>query len=84
MQIQLRMTERSPYSKVVVAPDMQTASSFPFQLVVSMDEKNTCTDVVVSVKVEGNPMMLMMVKGKIKPALDSLVEQLKYFVENRN
>ena len=25
-----------------------------------------------------------MVKGKIKPALDSLVEQLKYFAENRN
>ena len=69
MQIQLRMAEKSPYSKVVVAPDMQTASS---------------TDVVVSIKIEGNPMMLMMVKGKIKPALDSLVEQLKYFVENKN
>ena len=48
------------------------------------DEKNGCTDVVVSIKIEGNPMMLMMVKGKIKPALDSLVEQLKYFAENRN
>ena len=84
MQIQLRMAEKTPYSKVVVAPDMQTASSFPFQLVVSMDEKNGCTDVVVSIKIEGNPMMLMMVKGKIKPALDSLVEQLKYFAENRN
>ena len=49
-----------------------------------MDEKNGSTDVVVSIKIEGNPMMLMMVKGKIKPALDSLVEQLKYFVENKN
>jgi carbon monoxide dehydrogenase subunit G len=84
MQIQLRMAEKTPYSKVVVAPDMQTASSFPFQLIVSMDEKNGSTDVVVSIKIEGNPMMLMMVKGKIKPALDSLVEQLKYFVENKN
>ena len=84
MQIQLRMAEKSPYSKVVVAPDMQTATSLPFQLVVSMTEKDSCTDVVIAVKIEGNPMMLMMVKGKIKPALDSLVEQLKYFVENRN
>ena len=53
-------------------------------LLSAMDEKNGSTDVVVSIKIEGNPMMLMMVKGKIKPALDSLVEQLKYFVENKN
>ena len=82
MQIQLRMVEKIPYSKVVVAPDSSTASQLPFQLIVSMNEKNGVTDTVVSTSIEGNSMMLMMVKGKIKPALDSLAEQLKYFVEN--
>lgn len=82
MQIDLRMAEKIPYSKVVIAPDTSTASSFPFQLIVSMIEKNGYTDTVVSAKIEGNSMMLMMIKGKIKPALDTVVEQLKYFVEN--
>lgn len=83
MQIDLRMSEKIPYSKVVVAPDMSTASSLPFQLIVSLTEKNGYTETMVSVKIEGNSMMLMMVKGKIKPALDTMVEQLKYFAENR-
>lgn len=83
MQIDLRMSEKIPYSKVVVAPDMSTASSLPFQLIVSLTEKNGYTETMVSVKIEGNSMMLMMVKGKIKPALDTMVEQLKYFAENK-
>ena len=66
-----------------MAPDMSTASSLPFQLIVSLTEKNGYTETMVSVKIEGNSMMLMMVKGKIKPALDTMVEQLKYFAENR-
>ena len=54
MQIQLRMAEKSPYSKVVVVPDMQTATSLPFQLVVSMTEKDSCTDVVIAMKIAYN------------------------------
>ena len=78
------MAEKTPYSKIVIAPDMSTASSFPFQLIITLDEKNGYTDTVVSTKIEGNSMMLMMIKGKIKPALDTMVEQLKYFAENRS
>lgn len=84
VQIQLRMAEKTPYSKIVIAPDMSTASSFPFQLIITLGEKNGYTDTVVSTKIEGNSMMLMMIKGKIKPALDTMVEQLKYFAENRS
>ncbi len=84
MQITLKMAEKCPYSKVVISPDTSTTSPFPFRLIFEMEENSSRTDTIASIEVDANPMMLMMVKKQMKTAVDTIVEQLKYFVENRS
>ena len=83
MQITLEMVERTPFSKVVVAPASDSGSPMPFKMNIEMDEKNGGTDTRISFVIDANPMMLMMIKGKAKDALDLMADRLKYYIENQ-
>ncbi len=83
MQITLEMVERTPFSKVVVAPAADSGSPMPFKMVIEMKEKDSQTDTRIAFDIDANPMMVMMIKGKAKDALDLMADQLKYYIENQ-
>lgn len=81
MQLTLQYAERSPYHTVAIAPAQGSSSPLPFRLVLAISPKddNSC-NVVVKAEIEGgNPMMTMMLKPKLRPALDKIAEQIQYY-----
>lgn len=81
MQLTLQYAERTPYSTVAVAPAQGSGSPIPFRLALSISgiDDSAC-HVVVRAEIEGgNPMMTMMIKPKLRPALDKIVEQIQYY-----
>ena len=81
MQLTLQYAERTPYSTVAISPASGSASPLPFRFVMSITpiDDNSC-DVVVRAEIEGgNPMMTMMLKPKLRPALDKIAEQIQYY-----
>ena len=83
MQITLEMVERTPFSKVVVAPAADSGSPMPFKMVIDMKEKDSQTETRIAFDIDANPMMVMMIKGKAKDALDLMADRLKYYIENQ-
>lgn len=83
MQISLEMVERTPYSKVVVAPAAGSGSPMPFKMVIDINEKPSETITRIAFDIDANPMMVMMIKGKAKDALDMMADRLKYYIENQ-
>ena len=83
MQITLEMVERTPFSKVIVAPAADSGSPMPFKMVIDMKEKESQTETRIAFDIDANPMMVMMIKGKAKDALDLMADRLKYYIENQ-
>ena len=81
MQLTLQYAERTPYNTVAIAPAQGSSSPLPFRLVLNISEgdENSC-GVAVRAEIEGgNPMMTMMLKPKLRPALDKIAEQIQYY-----
>ena len=81
IQLTLQYAERTPYTTVAVAPAQGSGSPIPFRLVLKLTaiDDQSC-DVVVRAEIEGgNPMMTMMIKPKLRPALDKIAEQIQYY-----
>ena len=77
VQLTLRIEERRPYSLVSIAPD--GTSAVPLHINLEIGEKGSSSDVLLHVDVEGgNPMITMMLKPKLKEAVDKIVDQLRY------
>ena len=83
MQITLEMLERTPFSKVVVAPAADSGSPMPFKMNIEMKEDGPQTNTRIAFDIDANPMMVMMIKGKAKDALDLMADRLKYYIENQ-
>ncbi len=81
MSLTLQYAERNPYSRVTIAPASNSSSPIPFRLSLNITEgAGNCCDVTVSASIEGgNPMMTMMIKPKLRPALDKIAEQIQYY-----
>ena len=81
IQLTLQYAERIPYTTVAVAPAQGSGSPIPFRLVLTMTAIDDLScDVVVRAEIEGgNPMMTMMIKPKLRPALDKIAEQIQYY-----
>lgn len=81
VQLTLQYAERSPYHTVAIAPAQGSNSPLPFRLVLRISEGDaTSCSVVVRAEIEGgNPMMTMMLKPKLRPALDKIAEQIQYY-----
>lgn len=80
IQLNLQYAERSPYSTVAISPASGSNSPLPFRLAlnISANDESSC-NVVVRAEIEGgNPMMTMMIKPKLQPALDKIAEQIQY------
>ena len=81
ISLTLQYAERTPYSSVAIAPATGSSSPLPFRLTMNIVEGvgNSC-DVTLVADIEGgNPMMTMMIKPKLRPALDKIAEQIQYF-----
>ena len=81
MQLTLQYAERNPYTTVAIAPAAGSASPVPFRFVMTISpvDESEC-QVAVSANIEGgNPMMTMMLKPKLRPALDKIAEQIQYY-----
>ncbi|MBQ9474566.1 MAG: SRPBCC family protein [Bacteroidales bacterium] len=77
VQLSMRIEERCPYTLVSIAPDGATA--VPLHIKLEIGEKGASSSVRILVDVEGgNPMITMMLKPKLKEAVDKIVDQLKY------
>ena len=80
VQLTLAYAERTPYTRVAVAPAANSSTSVPFKAYVDLkdnaDESTQCT---VVFQVDGNPMMTAMLKPKLRTAADALAERLQYF-----
>ena len=81
MQLTLQYAERTPYSLVAIAPAAGSGSPIPFRFVLKINPQDD-TSCEASVRAEldgGNPMITMMLKPKLRPALDKIAEQIQYF-----
>ncbi len=81
MQLTLQYAERTPYSLVAITPAHGSSSPIPFRIMMKIAHRdaNSC-DVTVCAEIEGgNPMMTMMLKPKLRPALDKIAEQIQYY-----
>lgn len=81
IQLSLQYAERRPYSLVAIEPAAGSGSPVPFRfvLLITPIDDIQC-DVVVRAEIEGgNPMMTMMLKPKLRPALDKIAEQIQYY-----
>ena len=81
IQLTLQYAERVPYTTVAIAPAHGGGSPVPFRMVLKITPAvgNECS-VVVCAEIEGgNPMMTMMIKPKLRPALDKIAEQIQYY-----
>ena len=81
MQLSLQYAERRPYSLVAIMPAAGSGSPVPFRFAMQINSIDDMQcDVVVRAELEGgNPMMTMMLKPKLRPALDKIAEQIQYF-----
>ncbi len=81
MQLTLQYAERTPYHTVAIAPAQGSNSPLPFRLALKITEGDaTSCHVVVCAEIEGgNPVMTMMLKPKLRPALDKIAEQIQYY-----
>lgn len=81
IQLTLQYAERSPYHTVAIAPAQGSNSPLPFRLALAISSgDDTSCSVVVRAEIEGgNPMMTMMIKPKLRPALDKIAEQIQYY-----
>lgn len=81
MQLTLQYAERSPYHTVAIAPAQGSSSPLPFRLVLKITPGNdtSCSVVVCAEIGGGNPMMTMMLKPKLRPALDKIAELIQYY-----
>lgn len=81
MQLTLQYAERQPYTTVAIAPAAGSDSPVPFRLVLNIDadDETRCRVCVTADISGGNPMMTMMLKPKLKPALDQIAEQIQYY-----
>lgn len=81
VQLTLQYAERTPFSTVAISPAAGSNSPLPFRLVMKINpmSDNEC-EVCVRAEIEGgNPMMTMMLKPKLRPALDKIAEQIQYY-----
>ena len=81
VQLTLQYAERTPYSRVALAPAAGSGSPVPFRFILMLTpiDESSC-DAQVHAEIEGgNPMMAMMIKPKLRPALDKIAEQIQYF-----
>ncbi len=81
VQLTLQYAERTPYSRVALAPAAGSGSPVPFRFILMLTpiDESSC-DAQVRAEIEGgNPMMAMMIKPKLRPALDKIAEQIQYF-----
>ena len=81
VQLTLQYAERTPYTTVAISPAHGSNSPLPFRLVLQMTpvDDNSCEARVVADIEGGNPMMTMMIKPKLRPALDKIAEQIQYY-----
>lgn len=81
MQFTMQYAERTPYTTVAIAPAAGSGSPIPFRFVLKITpQSDTSCEAFFSAEIEGgNPMLAMMLKPKLRPALDKLAEQLQYF-----
>lgn len=81
VQLTLQYAERTPFSTVAISPAAGSNSPLPFRFVMKINpmSDNEC-EVCVRAEIEGgNPMMTMMLKPKLRPALDKIAEQIQYY-----
>lgn len=81
IQLSLQYAERTPFTKVAIAPATGSNTPVGFRIILNISpvDDTTCY-VTVSAEIEGgNPMMAMMIKPKLKPALDKIAEQIQYY-----
>ena len=81
IQLTIQYAERNPYTRVAVAPAANSGSPVSFRLILDISPiDDTQCHTVVRAEIEGgNPMMAMMLKPKLRPALDKIAEQIQYF-----
>lgn len=81
MTITLTFAERTPYSRIVIAPAASSNSPVPLTATVNLtDNGNDSTRCNMVFDSEGgNPMMTMMLKPKLRELGDTLMDQLQYF-----
>lgn len=81
MTITLEYAERTPYSRIVVAPTNNSSSPIPFKATVNLKD-NGSDSTSVNMVVDGgggNPMVSMMLKPKLREAADKLMDALQYY-----
>lgn len=81
VSLTLQYAERVPYTTVAIAPAANSGSPVPFRFVLCITpaDDNSC-EALVRAEIEGgNPMVTMMIKPKLRPALDKIAEQIQYF-----
>lgn len=73
-EIKLRMREKTPHSKVILAA---ASDKLPFTLTANIDSLSDNTS-AVQLQFEGefNPMMAMMIKGPISKFIETLAENM--------
>ena len=79
--ITLEYAERTPYSRIVVAPASNSNSPIPLKATVNI-MGNGPDSARVNMVVDGgggNPMLTMMLKPKVREAVDKLMDGLQYY-----
>ena len=81
MQLTLTYTERTPFSRIYIAPASNSSSPIPFKAGIHITEKSAdACDVSIHFESDGgNPMMNMMLKPKLKELANMLADRLQYF-----
>ncbi|MBQ2530137.1 MAG: hypothetical protein II547_07775 [Treponema sp.] len=81
IQLTITCLERVPYSRIVVGPAANSSSPVPFRMEVGLQPEGVdATRVGITVNIDGgNPMMTMMLKPKLKDAVDMMADKLQYF-----
>lgn len=81
MTITLTFAERTPYSRLVIAPAADTNSPMPFTATLTFEDMgDDSTQCQMLFETDGgNPMMTMMLKPKLRELGDKLMDQLQYF-----
>lgn len=81
VSLTLQYAERTPYTTVAITPAHGSNSPLPFRFVMKIEsQSDSSCEVFVCAEIEGgNPMMTMMLKPKLRPALDKIAEQIQYY-----
>lgn len=80
MQMTISYIDKQPYRLLVVGPASNGGSPIPFRMSIHIegDGANACRT-HLAFELDGNPMMNMMLKHKLREAADKLVDQLAYY-----